>query len=140
MANDYPIFMRKTSVLIDPFRRWQGAYLAMFACALLAGCSRQDVDKVGAMGKVVGEKVRSAAPQNLPVDELKPDASPAQRVRQRISSDVFLSNLSIDVASEGDGLHLRGTVPSREHADRAVQLARDTVGVKNVVDELIVKE
>jgi osmotically-inducible protein OsmY len=43
---------------------------------------------------------------------------------------------AIDVTTNGTTVTLRGTVSSRDEHDRAVALARETIGVSRVVDEL----
>ena len=112
----------------------------VFAIAVLglAGCHREDGEKLVRVGRVVTEKVRDAAPARTPFGDLAPDATPAGKVRARIRTDSYLADLDIQVVEAEDGLHLRGNVPSKEHSDRAGQLARDTVEVKTVVNELVV--
>ncbi|HVK11007.1 MAG TPA: BON domain-containing protein [Gemmataceae bacterium] len=104
----------------------------------LAGCNREDGEKLVRVGRVVTEKVRAAAPARTPFGDLAPDATPAGKVRARIRTDSYLADLDIQVVEAEDGLHLRGTVPSKEHSDRAGQLARDTVDVNAVINELSV--
>jgi osmotically-inducible protein OsmY len=113
----------------------------IFAIAVLglAGCNREDGEKLVRVGRVVTEKVRDAAPARTPFGDLAPDATPAGKVRARIRTDSYLAELDIQVVEAEDGLHLKGKVPSKEHSDRAGQLARDTVEVSNVVNELVVE-
>jgi osmotically-inducible protein OsmY len=106
--------------------------------ALVAGCSREDGQRLARVGRVVGEKVRDAAPAKTPFGEIKPDATPAGRVRTRLRTDAALAELPIQVVEEPDGLHLRGRVAKKEQSDRAGWLARETVGVTVVVNELVV--
>jgi hypothetical protein len=118
-----------------------GRMRTVFAFALigLAGCSRADGEKLARVGRLVAEKARDAAPARTPFGDLAPDATPASRVKSRLRSDVYLAEQDVQVVEAEDGLHLRGKVPSKEHSDRAAQLARDTVGVSTVVNELTVE-
>jgi osmotically-inducible protein OsmY len=110
----------------------------VLSLAALAGCSREDAQRLGRVGRVVGEKVRDAAPAKTPLGEINPEATPAGRVRARLRTDATLAELSIQVVEESDGLHLRGRVEKKEQSDRAGWLARETVGVTNVANELVV--
>lgn len=61
------------------------------------------------------------------------------RVYSRIHWDKKLVNSALELEVRDDGVvFLRGTVPDAEAKKRAVVLARDTVGVTQVVDELAV--
>ena len=63
----------------------------------------------------------------------------AARVYSRIHWDKFLVGSSIELeVLEGGITHLRGAVPEAAAKKRAVVLARDTIGVTQVVDELVV--
>jgi len=103
---------------------------------LLAGCSREDGDKLARVGKLAGEKVRDAAPARTPFGDLAAESTPAGRVRIRLRTDAILSDYAIEVTETPDGIHLRGQVPHQDHAEWAEKLARETVGVTNVVNEL----
>ena len=124
---------RSESGILRPMR-------TIFAIAVLglAGCNREDGEKLARVGRVVAVKARDAAPARTPFGDLAPDTTPAGKVRARLRTDSYLAGLDIEVVEAEDGLHLRGTVPSKEHSDRAGQLARDTVEVKAVVNELVV--
>jgi osmotically-inducible protein OsmY len=52
--------------------------------------------------------------------------------------DDLVQARAIDVSTTGQVVTLSGTVRSAAEHDRAVQLARDTAGVKQVVDRLTV--
>jgi osmotically-inducible protein OsmY len=103
---------------------------------LLAGCSREDGEKLARVGKLAGEKVRDAAPARTPFGDLAAESTPAGRVRVRLRTDAILSDYPIEVTEAPDGIHLRGQVPHQDHAEWAEKLTRETVGVTNVVNEL----
>ena len=63
------------------------------------------------------------------------------RVYSRLRWDKQLTNAELDLeATESGTVVLRGQVGSRAAKEKAVQLARDTVGVKEVQDELEVTQ
>jgi len=114
-----------------------------FGCAfllLLPACQRTDGEKLVRIGQITTEKVREAAPSRTPFGDIAPEATTLGRVRSRIKGDVYLQKAPIQVTEDDDGIRLRGTVPSREHLDRAEQLAQQTVGVDKVVNELTIRE
>lgn len=61
------------------------------------------------------------------------------RVYSRIHWDKMLVSATMEIEVREDGTaFLRGSVASKQAKDRAVILARDTVGVTQVVDELTI--
>ena len=103
---------------------------------VLAGCSREDGERLARVGRLAGEKVRDAAPERTPLGDLHPEATPAGRVRVRFRTDAALSDQPIQVVDGADGVHLRGRVAAPEQAEWAVKLAQETTGVAAVVSEL----
>jgi osmotically-inducible protein OsmY len=105
---------------------------------VLAGCAREDGEKLARVGRRAGENLRDAAPARTPFGDLKPEVTAADRVRVRLRTDAALADQPIQVIEGPDGLHLRGRVATQDQADWAVQLARATVGVTRVVNEIAV--
>jgi osmotically-inducible protein OsmY len=103
-----------------------------------AGCSREDGERLGRVGRLAGDKVRDAAPARTPLGDLHPEATPAGRVRARFRMDATLADQPIQVTEGPDGIHLRGRVSKPEQAEWAVKLASETTGVTTVVNELAV--
>ena len=112
--------------------------LFVIGLVVLAGCSREDGERLARVGRLAGEKVRDAAPQKTPLGDLNPESTPAGRVRARFRTDAMLADQPIQVYEGADGTHLRGQVARQEQADWAVKLAQETTGVTNVVNELAV--
>jgi osmotically-inducible protein OsmY len=110
----------------------------LLVLVVLSGCSRSDGEKLARIGHLTAQKIREVAPANTPFDDLTPASTPAARVRVRLRTDAALADLSIQVQEAPDGIHLHGHVPHPDHAEWAVRLARETVGVANVVNELVV--
>jgi osmotically-inducible protein OsmY len=110
----------------------------VLAVVTLAGCTREDGQRLARVGRLAGEKVRDAAPTKTPLDDLNLEATPAGRVRARFKLDAALAELPIQVVDGSDGVHLRGRVAKPEQAEWAVKLAQETTGVSAVVNELAV--
>jgi osmotically-inducible protein OsmY len=110
----------------------------VLAVMVLAGCSREDGERLARVGRLAGDKVRDAAPAKTPLDDRNPEATAAGRVRVRLRTDASLTDQTIQVAEGPDGIHLRGRVATPEQADWAAELARGTTGVSAVVNELAV--
>jgi BON domain len=110
----------------------------MLGLAVLAGCSRDDGEKLTRVGRLTANKVRDASPARTPFGDLNPEATPAERVRVRLRTDANLVGQPLQVVDAPGGIHLRGRVATQEQADWAARLARETVGVTHVVNELAV--
>ena len=112
---------------------------------LLAGCEGQDADRLAKIGTKVIDKLQGqtgGATGRLPdslqsirggLGEFALDAKVAARVRW----DQQLDGMPIQVVGTKPGaVKLSGTVSSFEAHQRAIQLARSTTGVTDVIDEL----
>jgi len=64
------------------------------------------------------------------------DAAITSAVKAKFLADTTVKGLKIDVDTDSGTVTLNGTVSSRAEADRAMMLARDTAGVKRVVDNM----
>jgi hyperosmotically inducible protein len=64
------------------------------------------------------------------------DAAVTSAVKAKFLADTTVQGLKIDVDTSAGVVSLNGTVASRAEADRAMMLARNTEGVKRVVDNL----
>lgn len=113
---------------------------------LIAGCKARDGDILVKAAQRIGAKfeaVGGATPSGLTAQfrSAAGGASLGARVENRIRWDRYLKDSSVEVLLTGTGVvTLRGEVPDRALKLRAVELARTTVGVDRVVDELTVPE
>jgi osmotically-inducible protein OsmY len=92
-----------------------------------------DVNAARERGAEVGEKVAVAAAK---VRDSAQDAALTSKIKAKMVLDDTIKARSIDVETDGDTVTLTGVVRSMAERDRAVQLARETAGVANVVDRL----
>jgi osmotically-inducible protein OsmY len=62
------------------------------------------------------------------------------KIKSKMALDDMVKARTINVDTTGSVVTLTGTVGSNQERERAVRLARETVGVTNVVDKLQVKQ
>ncbi len=82
-----------------------------------------------------GTQARQAAQK---VDDYVSDAELTAKIKAKMALDDGVRAQTISVATTGGVVTLTGTVGSASEHDRAVRLARDTKGIKQVVDRLTV--
>lgn len=114
----------------------------VFLFALLStGCKRSDGDRLARVGNKVTQKVQALVPERTPFRgsiELNSHSELETRVRQRFQSDTYLAPQPIDLIFEGNVVRLRGQLDDPVLKHRAVEIAESTVGVANVIDEIVV--
>ena len=66
------------------------------------------------------------------------DMNVTARVYSRLHWDKCLSTSDLDLEVKDDVVTLRGAVPDAKAKAKAVELARDTVGIHDVVDQLTI--
>jgi osmotically-inducible protein OsmY len=104
---------------------------------LAAGCKANDADLLARVCERAGQKLAPGSAGRLggPFGQ----ASLATRVHSRLRWDRSLAGAQLHVrATAGGAVTLRGTVADAAGRQRAMDLARTTVGVEEVVDELTV--
>ena len=92
-----------------------------------------DVNAARERGAEVGEKVAVAAAK---VRDEAQDAALTSKIKAKMVLDDTVRARSIDVSTEGTTVTVSGVVHSAAERDRAVQLARETTGVTQVIDRL----
>lgn len=130
-------------------KRIAGVFIVLGIVGGAIGASkRSDADRLAQVGHVVAEKVKSSLPDASkvagPLVAFKPgDALPVEeKVRTRIRTDKAMEGADVTVAAgtEPGEVRLRGVVQNRGQWSRAADLAKETVGVEKVVNELAVPE
>jgi hyperosmotically inducible periplasmic protein len=94
---------------------------------------RVDTDKAKAVGAEVGAKTAEAANR---AGELLSDAALTGKIKSKMTLDDLVQARTIDVTTTNHVVTLSGKVRSVAEHDRAVQLAKETAGVSQVVDRL----
>jgi osmotically-inducible protein OsmY len=67
------------------------------------------------------------------------DAIISAAIKTKFASDGLLSGSKMNIDTNHGEVSLNGTARSQDHVDRALQLARSTIGVKRVRSNLIVQ-
>ncbi len=84
----------------------------------------------------LGEKAADAATK---VQEGVTEASITAKIKAKMALDDSVKARSINVTTSGSVVTVSGSVESVREHDRAIALARETVGVSQVVDQLRVQ-
>ena len=95
-----------------------------------------DTAKARETGAKVGEKIAVGA--NAAEKALQSGALTA-KIKSKLALDDQVEAMRIDVDTSGDVVTLSGSVRSEAERERAVRLARETEGVRQVVDRLVVR-
>jgi osmotically-inducible protein OsmY len=106
-----------------------------FGASPTAGTSGRGIDTRVARerGAEIGERVATAA--NRMGDALS-DGALTAKIKSKMALDDTIKSRDIRVATSDAVVTLSGKVGSAAERDRAVQLARETDGVKSVTDQL----
>ena len=96
---------------------------------------RVDAQKAKEVGAEVGAKTAEAANR---AGEILNEGALTAKIKSKMALDDLVRARSIDVTTSGQVVTLTGKVASEAERTRAVQLARETAGVTQVVDRLSV--
>jgi hyperosmotically inducible periplasmic protein len=91
-------------------------------------------EKVRERGAELGEKAAVAAEE---VGNAMGEAAITAKIKAKMALDDSVRARSVDVSTTGPTVTLTGTVRSAAEHDRTIALARETAGVRRVVDHLV---
>jgi osmotically-inducible protein OsmY len=97
---------------------------------------KKDAKVVEDKSKQAAEKTKDAA---VKTEDVVADATVTSEVKTKLLADPKVGGLKIDVDTKDNVVTLTGTVSSVEEKNEALRLARNSAGVKRVVDKLTVK-
>ena len=95
--------------------------------------ARERGAELGERAAVATARIKEATAN---VEETIAEARLTAKIKAKMALDDRVKSRAIDVTTHGSTVSLAGTVDSMVERDRAVALARETVGVTRVVDEL----
>ena len=95
-----------------------------------------DTTRARETGAAIGEKVASGANQ---AEHALENGALTTKIKSKMALDDSVKALDINVDTADGVVTLTGTVRSQAERTRAVQLARETQGVKSVNDRLVVR-
>jgi osmotically-inducible protein OsmY len=115
--------------------------LFLLLLQLAAGCKAKDGDLLRQVARKAGEKLQGVTtPAGKVASTVRTslcEASPAARAQTRLRWDRYLAGLDLQVrAGEPGNVVVAGKVPDAAARQRAIDLAKSTAGVENVVDEV----
>jgi hyperosmotically inducible protein len=96
-----------------------------------------DTDRAREVGAEIGERTAAAADQ---ARQAITEGSLTGKIKAKMALDDSVKALDIDVDTTGSTVTLSGDVGSEAQRQRALQLARETAGVTQVVDHLRVRQ
>jgi hypothetical protein len=95
-----------------------------------------DTSRARDVGAQVGEKTAEAANR---AEAALGDGALTAKIKSKMALDDLVHARDVGVSTEAGVVTLKGTVRSPTEHQRAVQLAKETAGVKQVVDHLTVE-
>ena len=95
-----------------------------------------DTTKARQTGAAIGEKVAESANRS---EHALGDGALTAKIKSKMALDDSVKSLNIDVDTNAGVVTLSGTVRSQAEKTRALQLARETSGVKSVEDRLVIR-
>ena len=117
------------------------AVTALASGLLVAGCGQQGTSStVGQkMDRTADKVAATTSDSTAKVATAADDTAITAKVKAALIAEPGLKSTEINVDTKEATVTLSGTVASNELRDRAKQIASSTSGVKNVVDNLVVK-
>jgi osmotically-inducible protein OsmY len=99
------------------------------------GTSGSSADRAREVGADIGEGVAKAGER---IQQTAHEASLTTKIKAKMALDDVVKASAIDVTTEGATVILTGRVSTPAEGARALQIARETEGVRDVVDRLSV--
>lgn len=99
--------------------------------------SKEAAAKTKEVSKDAGQATKDAA---VKTKDVTADASITSAVKTKLLGDPKVAGLKIDVDTKDNVVTLTGTVKTAAEKAEAIRLAKNTTGVKSVVDRLIVQQ
>ncbi|HEY2434601.1 MAG TPA: BON domain-containing protein [Vicinamibacterales bacterium] len=94
-----------------------------------------DIERAREAGAAVGEKTAAAATK---AGALLGDGALTAKIKSKMALDDTVRSRTIDVSTTSHVVTVSGHVGTGAERDRALQLARETAGVSQVIDHLTV--
>jgi hyperosmotically inducible protein len=120
------------------FGYWTGApWLSTMTTPAAAGSATGTAAEKGReRGAELGAKAVAAAQE---IGNTMDDAAITAKIKAKMTLDDSVRARSVDVSTTGPTVTLSGTVRSAAEHDRTIALARETDGVTQVVDHLVLR-
>lgn len=132
----FMIFLAALAAFFMGYRVRNGQIVSPNGTASAGQLPEVDTTKAREAGAAIGDKVAVGASA---AQHAINNATLTGKIKAKITLDDTLKGSSISVESEDGAVTLSGKVTSAAQHTRAVQLARETEGVKTVTDHLAVR-
>lgn len=103
----------------------------------VADRTAEAVEKTGEVAKTAGDRAAQAADS---ARRAIGEGSLTAKIKAKMALDDHVKALGLDVDTAGSIVTVSGTVNTPAERDRALDLARDTQGVTQVVDRIVVRK
>jgi hypothetical protein len=100
------------------------------------GTTGVNTERARQVGAEVGERTAAAANE---AKRALAEGQTTAKIKAKIALDDSVKASSVDIDTNGTTVTVTGTVGSQAQKDRILQLARETQGVKEVVDRIQVR-
>jgi hyperosmotically inducible periplasmic protein len=100
------------------------------------GTTGVDTERAREVGAKVGERTAAAANE---ARQALTDGQITAKIKGKLALDDSVKASAVDVDTNGTTVTVTGTVDSQAQRDRILRLARETQGVKEVVDRITVR-
>jgi hyperosmotically inducible protein len=131
-------------VLFGYWAGHSGANTARTSSSPIATSGTVDTEKARNRGAEIGEKAAEVSAKAevaaAKVKETVEETAIASKIKAKMALDDSVKALEIEVSATGSTVTLSGRVRSAAEHNRALALARETNGVTNVVDHLVVQQ
>ena len=135
-------------VLFGYWAGHSGSNTARTSSSPIATSGTVDTEKARERGAKIGEKAaevsakagQSAEVAATKIKETFEETAIASKIKAKMALDDSVKALAIEVSTTGSTVTLSGRVRSAAEHNRALALARETNGVTNVVDHLVVQQ
>jgi hyperosmotically inducible protein len=131
-------------VLFGYWAGHSGANTGRTSSSPIATSGTVDTEKARNRGAEIGEKAAEvSAKAEVAAAKLKEtveETAIASKIKAKMALDDSVKALEIEVSATGSTVTLSGRVRSAAEHNRALALARETNGVTNVVDHLVVQQ
>ena len=97
--------------------------------------TKKGAEKTGDAAKKAGQATKDAA---VKAEDVTADAATTAAVKTKLLGDTKVGGLKIDVDTKDNVVTLTGAVNSAEEKAEALRLAKNTTGVKRVIDKLTI--
>jgi hyperosmotically inducible periplasmic protein len=118
---------------------WFGYWDPFNRSPALPTATSEDLERARQKGseaaKEVGQELKEAGKA---IGEMVDDGTLGTKIKSKMALDDLVKAIDVNVDVKDGIVTLTGKVGSEKEKERALQLARETVGVKNVIDKLTV--